>query len=70
MGPYVMLRKSLGETCLLPERPPAYRWRESKSATTSKAGGLRKAPRSGQSHALLVVADFIKKEFWFRYAFV
>jgi hypothetical protein len=27
------------------------------SATTSSAGGMRKAPRRGRGHALLVVAD-------------
>jgi hypothetical protein len=29
-----------------------------KSATTSRAGGMRKAPRRNRGHALLVVADF------------
>ena len=28
------------------------------SATTGRAGGMRKAPRRGRGHALLVVADF------------
>jgi hypothetical protein len=28
-----------------------------KSATTSRAGGMRQAPRRGRGHALLVVAD-------------
>ena len=32
-----------------------------KSATTSRAGGVRRAPRRGRNHALLVIADiFIK----------
>jgi hypothetical protein len=30
---------------------------ECKSATTSRAGGMRQAPRRGRGHALLVVAD-------------
>jgi hypothetical protein len=30
-----------------------------KSATTSRAGGMRKAPRRGRGNALLVVADLI-----------
>jgi len=36
-----------------------------KSATASRALGLRKTPRRGRSHALLVIADFIKKNFGF-----
>ncbi len=32
-------------------------FRDPKSAITGKAGGLRKAPRKGRNHALLVVAD-------------
>ena len=31
----------------------------SKSATTNRAGGMRKAPRRGRRHALLLVADLI-----------
>jgi hypothetical protein len=34
-----------------------------KSSTTSRSGGLRKAPLRGRGYALLVAADFIEKEF-------
>lgn len=48
------------------ERPTAYPGRlMAKSAITSRAVDLRKAPRRGLSHAMLVVADFKKKDFWF-----
>ncbi len=40
-----------------------------KSATTSRAGGMRKAPGRGRGLALLVVADFCK-EFWLCHAFI
>jgi hypothetical protein len=39
-----------------------------KSATTSRAGGMRKAPRRGRGYALLVVAD-LGKEFWLHVTF-
>jgi len=35
------------------------RYNDPKSATTSRAGGMRKAPRRGRGHAQLVVADLI-----------
>jgi hypothetical protein len=40
-----------------------------KSATTSRAGGMRKSPRRGRGHALLVVAD-LQKEFWLQFTFI
>ena len=39
-------------------RAKIYKGRKSKSATASRAGGMRMAPRRGRGHALLVVADF------------
>ena len=40
------------------QRPPA-ELRSRKSATTSKAGDMRRAHRRGRGHTLLVVADLL-----------